>query len=200
MSRAMAGTAPVDTRYTCDEYLALVDTGVLRPDDRVELLDGVIVSMAPQNPPHASGTALIDDVLREAIGKRAAIRVQLPLALGRHSMPEPDVAVVPGKTSDYFDRHPTTALLVVEAADSSLAQDRLTKARIYAAAGIPEYWLVNLRDGCVEVFRAPDPVIHQYAEVTTAWPGDRLELVAVPGTTVNVNDLLPTAHHGPMPA
>jgi Uma2 family endonuclease len=187
----MAGTAPLDSRYTCDEYLALVDAGVLRPDDRVELLDGVIVSMAPQNPPHASGTALVDDVLREALGKRAAIRVQLPLVLGRYSMPEPDVAVVPGKTTDYLTQHPTTALLVVETADSSLAQDRLTKARIYAAAGIPEYWLLNLRDGCVEVFRAPDPTARRYGTVTVAHPGDRIDLVALPGVTVAVQDLLP---------
>ena len=191
MSRGMAGTAPVDTRCTCDEYLALVEAGVLRPDDRVELLDGVIVSMAPQNPPHASGTTLGYEALREAIGKRAVIRIQLPLVLAPFSMPEPDVAVVRGNVSDYFDAHPTSALLVVEIADSSLAQDRLTKARIYAAAGIPEYWVLNLRDGCVEVFRAPDPATRRYAEVTTAHPGDRLEIVAVPGATVAVEDLLP---------
>lgn len=191
MSRIMAGTVPADTRYTCDEYLELVDAGVLRPGDCVELLDGVIVSMVPQNPQHASGTALVDDVLREAIGKRAAIRVQLPLVLGPYSMPEPDVAVVPGLNSDYLSAHPTTALLVVEAADSSLAQDRLTKARIYAAAGIPEYWLVNLQEGCVEVFRAPDPAARQYANVTIVHPGQRLEITTLPGATVAVADLLP---------
>src|SRR5207249_5011895 len=110
----------------------LVNEGALQPDDRVELLEGVVVSMAPQSPEHASATSRIDRTLREAVGRRAVIRVQCPLLAGRYSIPEPDIAVVPGKEADYDHEHPREALLAVEVADSSLAQDRLTKSRIYA--------------------------------------------------------------------
>jgi len=143
-----AGTVP--ERFTVEQFFALVDEGMLQPDDRVELLEGVIVAMAPSNAPHASATSRVADALRGAVGKRALIREEKCLILGLYSAPEPDVALVPGTEETYDDAHPRTALLVVEVADSSLAQDRITKAAMYAGAGIPEYWIVNLRDHCVE--------------------------------------------------
>jgi len=187
----MAHGAPAPSRITSERYLALVDEGVLQPDDRVELLEGVIVAVAPQNPPHASGTDRADDALRAAVGNRAVTRVQQPLVLGRYGVPEPDVAVVPGPRAAYDHAHPTTALLIVQVADSSLAQDRLTKAAMYASAGVPEYWLVNLRDDCVEVFRAPDRPGRRYGERRVVRRGERIELVALPGATVAAADLLP---------
>jgi len=132
----MVPPAPSGSRYTRERYFALVEEGLLRADDRVELLEGMIVATSPQNPRHASATTRVYDALREALGRRAVIRVQLPLIAGAYSVPEPDVAVVPGRPADYDDAHPTTALLVVEVADSSLVEDRLTKAAIYAAADI----------------------------------------------------------------
>jgi len=180
-------------RYTVERYLGLLDEGVLSPDDRVQLLDGVIVAEAPSDPPHATAVGLTAVALTTAVGARAAVRVQLPLMIGRRSLPEPDVAVVPGHLRDYSARHPTTALLVVEIADSSLVQDRLTKAPIYASGRIPEYWIVNLRRRVVEVFRAPDPEGARYATATTAAAGTRLELAALRGAIVLVDDLLPTA-------
>ena len=131
------------------------------------------------------------DVFTAAVGTRAAVRVQLSLVLGPHSVPEPDVALVPGRTADYDTRHPTTALLVVEVADSSLVQDRLTKAPVYAAGGVLAYWIVNLRDDRLEVFRTPDPATRTYAKTVVAGRGDRLEPVALPGISVAVGDLLP---------
>jgi Uma2 family endonuclease len=105
--------------------------------------------------------------------------------------PEPDVAVVPGSVSDYDHRHPTAALLVVEVADSSLAQDRVTKRALYAAAGVREYWIVNLRDDRVEIFRAPEPESRRFGETRIGRRGERLSLVAFPDVTVAVDDLLP---------
>lgn len=191
----MMSSGQSDIRYTVDEYLRLAVSGVLHPDDRVELLEGVIVAMAPQNPRHASASTLAHEALRRVVGTRALVRVQLPLVLGIHSVPEPDVAVVSGTAADYFDAHPTTAMLVVEIADASLAQDRLTKARMYAAAGIPEYWVVNLRDACVEVFRRPDPAAHAYVDSRAARRGDRIELTALPGAVVEAGNLLPSSEH-----
>jgi Uma2 family endonuclease len=190
----MAHPAPTepraDSRITVERYFALVDEGALHPDDRVELLEGVVVSMSPQNAPHASGVQFAMEALQAAVGRRAVVRAQMPLMLGRYSCPEPDVAVVPGQREDYLVHHPTTAYLVVEVADSSLLQDRLTKSRIYAAAGIPDYWLVNLPAGRVEVFRQPDVRAARYRETTVRDPNARLVLTGLDGVQVAAGDLL----------
>src|SRR2546428_3897075 len=97
MSRPAPMDQAVPARWTAEEYLALVDDGVLGPDDRVELLEGVIVSMAPQNVPHAAGIFRAHQALQRALGERALVRVQLPLVLGKRSVPGPDTAVVSGR-------------------------------------------------------------------------------------------------------
>jgi Uma2 family endonuclease len=178
-------------RYTVRRYLALVRSGVLRSDDPVELLDGLIVAEPPANPPHASATCRIEAALRATIGERALVRVQQPFEAGRYSLPEPDVAVVPGSLEDYDTAHPREALLVVEVADSSLPQDRLTKLPIYAVAGVPEYWIVNLAERCVEVFRRPWPKRRRYAVAHVARAGEVVNLAAVDQAWVAVDDLLP---------
>jgi Uma2 family endonuclease len=176
---------------TAEQYFALVDDGTIAPDERVELLEGVVVSMSPANSRHATAVALADDALRAALGPSAAVRVQSPLILSARSVPEPEVAVVAGRTRDYARAHPTTALLVVEVSDSTLPQERLTKAAIYAAAGVPEYWIVNLRADQVEVYRGPHREMARYGDVSTARAGERSELVSFPGVTISADDLLP---------
>jgi Uma2 family endonuclease len=187
----MDAVGTTDDRYTAERYFELVAQSLLRPDDRVELLDGVIVTGPPSGPSHASVAGQIAQAVTLAVVPQAAVRVQLPLIAGTHSVPEPDVAVVTGTHGDYRDAHPTTALLAIEVFDSSLPQDRLTKTRIYAAAHIPEYWIVNLREACVEVLRAPDPATRAYGERRIAHRGERLTLVALPGVSIAVGDLLP---------
>src|SRR3989442_8873953 len=158
------------TRMTVERYFALVDEGLLEPEDRVELLEG------------------------EAIGPRAAVRCQCSIVLGRYSAPEPDVAVVAGRERDYMTAHPRSALLLVEVADTSLAQDRLTKGALYAAAGIPEYWIVNLRADCVEVLRDPQP-----EKVPTSLPGGYARASATPRHRTHPRRRLdPSLLHHPM--
>ncbi|HET6303908.1 MAG TPA: Uma2 family endonuclease [Myxococcota bacterium] len=180
------------TRMTVDRYLGLVEAGVLSEDGRVELLEGVVVAMTPSNPPHAAVVTMATRALLRAVGERASVRTQCTLVLGRFSAPEPDVAVVPGSDRDYLSGHPRTALLVVEVADTSLQQDRITKAAIYAAAGIPEYWIVNLREGVVEVMRDPDREHARYRDARVCARGEWIELAAFPGTSMVLADLLPT--------
>ena len=191
----MGQPAPTETsgdhRVTVERYFGLVTEGVLDADDRVELLDGVIVAMAPQKPGHAGTIHRVARALRRAVGERADVREDKSLVLAPFSVPEPDVAVVALDPHDYLRAHPTTALLVVEVSDSSLPQDRLTKARIYAGAGIPEYWIVDLVHGRIEVFRDPQPGARRYASKTVVATGARLELVALPGAVVSTDDLLP---------
>lgn len=104
------------------------------------------------DPPHAAVLSTLSSIFWRRVGDRASVRVQLPLVVGGLSVPEPDIAIVAGGDADYFHAHPTTALLVVEVADSSVAQDRLTKAAIYARGGVSEYVIVNLRDDTIEAW------------------------------------------------
>jgi Uma2 family endonuclease len=133
----------------------------------------------------------VSRALLGAVGARASVRTQCPLILRPRSVPEPDVAVVAGCDDDYLGAHPESALLAVEVADSSLPQDRLSKSRIYAQAAIPEYWIVNLRDGVLEVMRDPDPVAALYRDLRTLRAGDRIDVASLPGASIDVADLLP---------
>jgi len=157
-----------------DEYFALVDAGMLAPDDRTELLRGLIVSMSPQQPRHAATVWWISGRLTALVGDRGIVRAQLPFLASVNSVPEPDVAVVPFRFDGYQTEHPDRGLLVVEVADASVGQDRFTKSTIYALAGVPDYWLVNLRDRCVEWFRAADPGAGVYRDRGVASGDERL--------------------------
>jgi len=191
---AMRGPAPTlpsaPGQLTTEQYLRLVEQGVLRPEDRVELLEGVVVAMA-HGIDHAAGVRRVDYALKHAVGDRAVVQVQLSLVQGEHSVPEPDVAVLPGRLEDYDHVHPSGALLVVEVADWSLPQDRLTKGAIYARNGVREYWIVNLRDQCVEVLREPRPDTWTWASWTTARRGEVLAPLAFPDARIPVDALLP---------
>jgi Uma2 family endonuclease len=167
------------------EYEQLVHRGAL-DDAPVELLYGRLVSMSPQGEPHAYSVSQLMTLLVRALGERARVRVQAPFAASDDSEPEPDVAVVaPG---NYLDGHPQSAALIVEVAETSLTRDR-TKARLYAAAGVTEYWIVNLVDKVVEVHL--DPRVGGYASVTSYRRGGVLRLVAFEDVVVSVADILP---------
>ena len=183
-------------RWTRQQYDRMIEAGVLTPEDRVELIEGEILAMTPQGSAHATGVSLAQEALRAAFGPRVYVRVQLPLALGSDSEPEPDVAVVAGSVRDYRDAHPQSALLVVEVADTTLAYDRDRKGSLYARAGVPEYWIVNLAESLVEVHR--DPILMpqerfgwQYRSVDRFGPGDSIAPLSLPRARIAVADLLP---------
>jgi Uma2 family endonuclease len=178
-------------KYTVERYFALVDRGILEPDDKVELLEGVVVAMAPEGLWHANTVRLVARALTNAVGARGYVDQQHCFIAGAISVPEPDVAVLPGRLEDYFASHPTTAHLVVEVADSSLIQDRVTKAAIYAAAGVTEYWIVARLGEHVQVSTHPIPAERRYGSVRIALRGQSITLAAFPDLQVAVNDLLP---------
>ncbi len=170
------------------EYDHLVQLGAF-DDERLELIDGVLVAMSPQGAEHAHLVSKLARILTTALGLRAEVRSHSPLAISDESEPEPDIAVAP--PGDYAREHPKTALLVVEVADSSLRKDHALKTPLYAAAGIAEYWIVNLVDRVVEVHRAPDPKAERYTDVSThAQGGEPLRVLAFPDVTVAVADLI----------
>jgi len=183
-------TSNVDVRHwTREEYERLVEQGFFHPEERCELVEGVIFEMTPQSSYHAAGVRATNEALRAVFGADFDIRSQLPLALGDDSEPEPDIAVVQGKWEDYLDSHPSTAVLVVEVADSSLLHDRKRKARLYARAGILEYWLLNLVDWCLEVFR--DPQNGTYTSRTVLRTGELVTPLSQSEAEIAVASLLP---------
>ena len=142
-------------RMTRARYDRLVDVGIFGPEDRVELLDGLLVAREPQGERHASVVGLVRTALERAFGRGYHIREEKPIALDRRSEPEPDIAVVPGGFRDYLADHPSRPVLIVEVAQTSLALDRLRKGGLYARAGITEYWIVDLVGETLEVYRNP---------------------------------------------
>jgi Uma2 family endonuclease len=167
------------------EYDRLVEAGVFA-GERLELIRGVIVEMPPQDARHASAVQRLAEILHERIARRASIRTRLPLALDEDSEPEPDIVIAP--RGDYREEHPKSALLIIEVALPRLDFDRVTKASIYAAAGIEEYWLVNLVDGRVEAHRKP--AAGSYTQLTTYAVGDTIRIGAFPDVEIAVSDIL----------
>jgi Uma2 family endonuclease len=137
------------------DYAILIDQGALGEDDRVQLLEGQLVELRPQEPPHARVVEMLTRRLARELPDDVRLLVQLPFAAGELSEPEPDVALVP--SDEPWDRHPERALLVIEVADSSLALDLGRKARIYAEADVPRYWVIDLKGGVVHVHTDPAP-------------------------------------------
>lgn len=168
------------------EYDRLVDAGVFN-DERVELLYGTVVEMSPQGAARSAVIWALDRLLQRALGDRAHVRAQFPLAASDGSEPEPDVAVVP--PGDYFHGHPSEAYLVIEVADSSLQKDRTIKARLYAEMAVPDYWIVNLLDGVIEIHSEPSGGAYQ--QVATRGAGDALRVDAFPDVVIAVTDILP---------
>ncbi len=186
---------PRALRFTRDDYYRMAAAGVL-DGHRVELMRGEVVEMSPQDPLHAGAVTMAYEALRRAFKKGFAIRMQMPLVLGRDSVPEPDVAVVRGTARDQSRGHPKSAVLVLEVSLTSLDYDRATKGRLYAEAGIAEYWIVNLADGVVEVYRNPRREEGRarrfgYSSMDRVSPGRSIAPLAAPRARVKAEDLVP---------
>jgi Uma2 family endonuclease len=183
-------------RWKRIDYERLVDRGVFEPGDRVELIDGLLLVSEPQSSPHYTAIRLVERALTRGFGEGWDVRTQAPIALDDASEPEPDVAVVRGGVRDFATSHPVDPVLVVEVAASSLAFDREHKASLYARAGRPEYWIVNLIDRVLEVRREPmrepsAPYGWDYALVDMRGPTDRVSTLGAPAIQILVADLLP---------
>lgn len=164
------------------EYDVLVEHGVIDEQERIELLDGELVTVSPQNAPHANTVEALTERLVPALVGTARVRVQLPMAAGEHSEPEPDLAIVPA--DEPRDRHPARALLVVEVADATIQLDLGRKARIYAAAEVPAYWVVDLGRGVVHVHSGPSA--EGYTTITEHGPDEPLDAC---GVTLTLREL-----------
>jgi len=183
-------------RMTRVRYDRLVDVGIFGPEDRVELLDGLLVAREPQGERHATVVGLVRAALEKPFGSGHHVREEKPIALDDQSEPEPDVVVVPGRLRDYLTAHPSRPVLIVEVAETSLALDRLRKGGLYARAMISDYWVVNLVDEILEVHREPVRIPSGHGD----WKYDSVRLLrrnavvtplAAPRARIRVADLLP---------
>jgi Uma2 family endonuclease len=184
--------------WTFDEFDRLCASGLLG-DARIELIRGRLITMTPSNPPHETSVGKTGDVLREVIGPGYHVREEKTLALTMWDGPLPDLVVARGRRDDYSARRPTVAdaVLVVEVSDTTLADDQGDKADIYAAAGVDEYWIVNLPDRVLEIRQRPTPNAEsdtgwRYADLQTRREDETAPL-PIPGrdARINVRDLLP---------
>jgi len=189
---APPGKAPLSPvrhrRFSVAEYHRMIRAGILGEDEHVELLQGEIVRMSPMEKPHGRVTARLDRWFQRNLADEYSVRVQLPLTL-RDSEPEPDLAIVHEEEEAAARRHPKTALLVLEVADTSVRHDLPIKARIYAKARIPEYWLVVVRKRLVEVLRDPDAKKGAYRSRVTVPGGGVLTPTSFPGLKLPVRSL-----------
>ncbi len=178
--------------FTVEEYHQMTEIGVLHPDERVELIEGQIISMAAKGAVHVVTVSLAARLLQQVLGEAVLIRTQDPIWLHSGAEPEPDIAVVQGSLLDYSDHHPTPSetYLIIEVADSTLKFDCETKARSYAQAGIEDYWVLDVNNRQLFVFR--QPVAAQYQDLTIYSEVDSLAPLKFPEQIVSIAQMLPS--------
>ena len=172
------------------DYYRMAETGLLRPDARIELLDGRIIDMSPTGPFHGGVTKYLNEIFTTASRGRWRTSVQDPLHLDEHSEPQPDLMLLKPAADFYRNRHPVPAdvFVLVEVSDTTLELDREEKLPAYGRAGVPEVWIVDLNHAAIEVYR--EPHFTGYARKTILRPGDQAKPVAFPDVTVDVTALL----------
>lgn len=186
--------------WTREEYYRAADVGLFGPEERLELIKGeVICKVSPQGVPHAVSIRKTEAIFEEAFDDlECAVFTRMPITLPDDSEPEPDVLVVRGSDSDYEENHPTPedVLPVIEVSDSTVRFDRGDKANLYAGAGIPDYWMLNLPQRRLEVRR--NPVDGEYRTTLIFAEGDTVSSPFAPQASIPVTDLLPSSAPPPV--
>ena len=177
-------------KFTVDDFQRMAEVGLLKEDDRVELIDGELIRMNPIGFGHGGHVKRLNRILSRGLDERALLSIQDPLQIRPRGQPQPDIMVLRPREDDYSTSHPTASdvLLLIEVADSSLDYDLETKAAIYAQAGIADYWVVNLVGSQIIVLR--QPVDGSYRSVQTLVHGDILRPLAFPDLAIPVADIV----------
>jgi len=183
-------------RWRRVEYERLIDLGAFDEDEPLELIGGHLIVAEPKGSPHAAAVGMAGDALRSALPPGWTVRIQDPVALDEESVPEPDVAVVRGQHADYRHAHPPRPALIIEMAESSVWFDQIEKGSLYARAGIVDYWIVNLIERVVEVYREPGadltaPYGWRYLSVERFAPPSAIAPIGVPAAPIPVAALIP---------
>ena len=178
-------------RWTVEEFHHLAQANILDPDKRTELIAGQILLMAAKGTPHVIALALLADLLKTQLGTQALVRTQDPVQLDDYSEPETDLATVRGGLPDYLEHHlqPTDILFIAEVADSTLKQDCEVKDKVYAQAGIPDYWVLDVKKRKLHIYREPTP--RGYACHFVCSEPSEVALFAFPEITIQLSAILP---------
>lgn len=177
--------------WTVQDYRRMSELGILDPNERTELIAGQIVLMTAKGTPHVVALQLLADNLRASLSNAALVRTQDPIQLDNFSEPEPDLAIVSGTILDYVDHHPRPEdiHLVLEVADSTLKQDCEVKEKLYAQAGIPDYWVIDLKNRQVHIFRIPTPT--GYSSHLILKESQAASPLAFPAIVIHLASILP---------
>jgi Uma2 family endonuclease len=177
-------------RFTVDDYEQMIEYGILTENDRVELIRGEIVTKKPIGDSHVACVNRLNRLFGRRVGESAIVSIQNPIRLP-DSEPEPDLALLRPRQDFYASGkpRPEDIFLVIEVADTTLDYDREDKRSLYAEAGIPEYWIVNLIDRCLEVYRQPLRDSH-FADVISPYTEEEISLIAMPGISIAVAEIL----------
>jgi Uma2 family endonuclease len=180
-------------RFTVEEYYRMAEVGIFGPEERVELIEGEIIRMSPIGPHHAACVNALTRRLLQGVGDRAVLSPQNPVRLLSDTEPQPDVVLLRPPEGRYWEHRaaPADALLVVEVSETSYRYDRRIKLPLYARAGIPEVWIVDLVRGVVEVFREPQPT--DYGSAQRVERGGTIAPGAFPDVIIAVEEVLPPA-------
>jgi len=178
-------------RLTVQDYNRMSELGILDPDERTELIAGQIVIMVAKGTPHVTSLHLLANDLRDRLGNTALVRTQDPIHLDNYSEPEPDIIIAQGTVLDYANHHPRPSDidLVVEVADSTLKKDCEIKDKLYAQAGITDYWVVDLKNRQLHIFRDPTPT--GYTSHLILSEPSKISPLAFPNITLSLTALLP---------
>jgi Uma2 family endonuclease len=174
--------------FSVEEYHRMAEAGILREKERVELIEGEIIQMAPIGTRHFGCVISVNRLFVARLGDRAVVSPQGPVVIAPRSEPQPDLALLRPRAVPYSRGLPTPedVLLAVEVADTTVRFDRLVKSRLYAQAGIAEFWLCLVMDGAVEVHRRPGP--DGYANLVRHGPGEMVSPLAFPDVSFAVAD------------
>jgi Uma2 family endonuclease len=185
-------------RFSVDEYQRLIAAGILGADERLELIDGLILTMSPINPKHADCVDRLTFALIRRLDEQVRVRIQSPITLEvRFAQPQPDVTLALARPQGYADRHPGAGevLLVIEVSDSTLEDDRDEKLQLYAVAGLPEYWILNLVDMLLEVYQEPYLAVNgeaTYQRKQTFTSDQTVAPLLLPNCQIDLSQVFPT--------
>ena len=176
---------------TIDDYHRMIETGIIHEGEHIELISGQIFNMAAKGTRHTVANTELMSELFLLLGRKAKIRCQDPITLPNNSEPEPDIVIARLRSDNYVNSHPVPAdlILVIEVADSTLSFDRNIKAPLYAAAGISEYWIVNLVDDRLEIYSQPEGSIYTNTQIIL--PPRLINLSHFPDITLNLTTIFP---------
>ncbi|MGI9035169.1 MAG: Uma2 family endonuclease [Pyrinomonadaceae bacterium] len=195
IEQRVANGEPQPVRWTRNEYYRMAELGFF-DGKRVELIGGEIIEMSPMKTAPATAVRLVIEVLRGVFAKGFIVDSQLPMNFGKTDEPEPDVAIVEGKTRDFAESHPKIAALIIEISDTTLNYERNRKASLYAKNKIQDYWIVNLKDRHLEIYRRPMKDKNafynfSYGEIQILTEKDSVAPLIKPDAEIKVADLLP---------